>query len=698
MKKSEIKIGGHYAAKISENVVTVRIDSESQYGGWDATNIKTGRTVRIQTAAKLRREVTLGEKVARKTLPASHVPSPEAKALAANLVAEGGQKAPPVARERDARPLPAKPSGLAAKISAAEAPAEAGHIVVKAYAGTGKTFTEIVGVGWAFGAPIWAEIVAGIAVRKGADPKTFKITPSAEQQAVWEAFAESRGKVKSIVYCAFNKKIVTQFGEEWGWMANLLQRKLGIALSFSTINSMGHQVVGSLGRFNVVDWNTENIIGKILGRDTRELKRENPTLISATSELVGLCKLTLAGWTSENGFDRTAVTPEVLDELAAFYDIELNGSRERVYDLVPKVLVQSLYPEDRGEMDFNDQNWLPIVRSLPIPKADLLLIDEGQDLNRCKQEFGLRAGKRVVLVGDSKQAIYGFAGADTESINRMCHLLGRDGKDVEPLRLTETRRCGKAIVEEAQRFVPDFRAHESNCDGEVRTIAIDKYAGEVKDGDMVLCRVNAPIISQALRLIKAGKKAIINGRDFGTQLINFVERMKAGSINELIEKVDQWADKERTKEHAKKNPNEARLIAIEDKVACIAAFAEDALEIKDVTDKINLVFAGKQCPKCGKHYAETAERCGNKPCKTEYVENSKWLVGPLLVSPKGILLSSIHRAKGLEADNVYFLQLVGATCPHPMAKSSWQREQEDNLYYVGITRAIRRLSYVVDQE
>ena len=57
MKKSEIEIRGVYVAKVSGQLVSVRIDRESPYGGWDATNLATGRTVRVRTAARLRRRV-----------------------------------------------------------------------------------------------------------------------------------------------------------------------------------------------------------------------------------------------------------------------------------------------------------------------------------------------------------------------------------------------------------------------------------------------------------------------------------------------------------------------------------------------------------------------------------------------------------------------------------------------------------------
>jgi len=51
-----VRIGERYIAKVSGKLAVVRIDAESEYGGWDATNVATGRAVRIKSAARLRRE------------------------------------------------------------------------------------------------------------------------------------------------------------------------------------------------------------------------------------------------------------------------------------------------------------------------------------------------------------------------------------------------------------------------------------------------------------------------------------------------------------------------------------------------------------------------------------------------------------------------------------------------------------------
>ena len=54
MKKNDVKVGGVYAAKVSDKVVPVRIDEKNPHGGWRATNQTTGKKVRIKSAQRLR--------------------------------------------------------------------------------------------------------------------------------------------------------------------------------------------------------------------------------------------------------------------------------------------------------------------------------------------------------------------------------------------------------------------------------------------------------------------------------------------------------------------------------------------------------------------------------------------------------------------------------------------------------------------
>ncbi len=79
MKSSEVKIGGVYAAKVTNKVVEVRIDAESQHGGWEATNLATGKKVRIKSAQRLRGEATAAKKSQSKTGPAMSAKAKRAK-------------------------------------------------------------------------------------------------------------------------------------------------------------------------------------------------------------------------------------------------------------------------------------------------------------------------------------------------------------------------------------------------------------------------------------------------------------------------------------------------------------------------------------------------------------------------------------------------------------------------------------------
>jgi len=64
MKKNEVRVGGVYTAKVSDKLVHVRIDRTNRHGGWDATNLSTGKQVRIKSPARLRGAVEANEHAA----------------------------------------------------------------------------------------------------------------------------------------------------------------------------------------------------------------------------------------------------------------------------------------------------------------------------------------------------------------------------------------------------------------------------------------------------------------------------------------------------------------------------------------------------------------------------------------------------------------------------------------------------------
>ena len=95
MKKADVKVGATYRAKVSNNVVEVRIDAESPHGGWTATNLATGKQVRIKTAQRLRAAVGGATAApAAKDAAAGTTAAPEAKdATRANVGQRRGKPA-----------------------------------------------------------------------------------------------------------------------------------------------------------------------------------------------------------------------------------------------------------------------------------------------------------------------------------------------------------------------------------------------------------------------------------------------------------------------------------------------------------------------------------------------------------------------------------------------------------------------------
>lgn len=517
------------------------------------------------------------------------------------------------------------------------------HVVVVARAGTGKTTT----------------LVEGLKALKGLPTA---ITPSAQQQAVWDQILLSKNKCRSVCFAAFNKSIAEE-----------LKKRMPEGCEASTLHSMGFSAVRrKFGKaINVKESRVDDIACKLLGMERREVNEESPLLLSRLRQLVSLCKVNL--------LDGSTVD---LDALCDRYDIEFGDRYERdeaaidkmdalryqVFGMVRLVLDICKRVQDDLTIDYDDMVWIPVILDLPCWRHDLLLCDECQDMSRVQQALAKKCGDRLVLVGDDHQAIYGFAGADSESVPRMIKELAGTYRSCVTLPLTETRRCGHAIVKEANQYVADFTAHESNCEGTILTREYplaDKttrmqedaktYLPLVQPGDMVLCRANAPLVSQCFKLLKRGIKAFIMGKaDVAQGIISLITKMNAKDVPELVKAIIVWAEVESDKENAKKEPSESKLDRIADRRECVLAFCEDMKTVKEVIDRIEKLF-------------------------TEVRD--------------AVRLSSIHKAKGLEAKRVFFLAPNGFRPRHPRCQP-WEWQQELNMRYVGVTRAIEELVYV----
>lgn len=377
---------------------------------------------------------------------------------------------------------------------------------------------------------------------------------------------------------------------------------------------------------------------------------------------------------------------ETLVKLADHHELDTNGVFRAA---VPYVwsFVKYTGAEVRGEIGFDDMPWLPVRLGLDLGTWDLVFVDEAQDTNpvqaaMVRQMVG--KGARVVVLGDSKQSVYGFRGADIRAMGNIKDMLAAT-REVKELGLTYTRRCAKNVVALAQMVVPYIKALEGAEEGNVRYMSEDK--GEdgklmardekalfkaategVEDGDMVLCRMNAPLISFAYGVLKRGVKCTIKGREIGAGLLAVVrDRLTGDTPGEFTESLTAWFKEEEEKLLRLGERGVNKLAALGDKADCLWALVET-------------IEGGKWIG---------GVEGGTESFKLKMVDR----IGALFSeeSGSGVVCGTVHKMKGLEADRVWVIK--PEVIPHPKAKG-WQLEQEYNILYVAVTRAKRELVVV----
>lgn len=307
--------------------------------------------------------------------------------------------------------------------------------------------------------------------------------------------------------------------------------------------------------------------------------------------------------------------------------------------------------KEEGVIDFDDMIFLPLVWNLRMWGNDWVLIDEAQDTNPTRRALAkkmLRPGGRLIAVGDPRQAIYGFSGADNDALAQI-----RQQFNAETLPLTVTYRCPKNVVAVAQEFVSHIEAHETAPDGEFGTIEFKDLIDALQPGDAVLCRYNKYLVNFCFRLIRMGKPARIEGRAIGAGLIALCSKWKSKTTEALATRVTSWMQREVKKAEAKGNDSKAD--QIRDRAETLLVLIERGMEqgIRDVAALKTMI----------------------EGLFDDRVVDSKTM----------ITLCSVHRSKGLEFPRVFILglyELMGRECRH-----AWQTEQEVNLQYVAATRA-----------
>jgi ATP-dependent DNA helicase UvrD/PcrA len=427
-------------------------------------------------------------------------------------------------------------------------------------------------------------------------------------------------KKKKALFVAFSKKIAMELDD----------RINSSVVDIFTLHSLGYRAVqNAFGRIPLDPDKTLNIVIDILKEKHKIDGKEKFATALAINRAISLCKNCLID------------TPSKMDDLLDRYDISvLELDRKQVISIICLALRRG--KEIKTCIDFPEMVQWPYLFRLALPAYDRVFIDETQDISAAQLHLALSACKkdgRILACGDDRQVIFSWAGVDINSIDIIKKRL-----NAKVLELPISYRCATNIIKYAQEIVPDIQAAPNAKEGKIIHIHENNFLAEVKIGDFILSRVNAPNIYYCLTLLKMGIKANIQGKDVGAGLAYIIKKSGKNNVKDFLQWLKDWKKSETERLHSK--GKDATIIA--DKTSCIEALCEDAKSIEEVLENIKTIFTD------GDDYDR-------------------------------VMLSSIHAAKGLERNRVFLLMDTFRY---------GDGIEEQNLKYVARTRAKEELFLV----
>lgn len=453
--------------------------------------------------------------------------------------------------------------------------------------------------------------------------------------------------VGKTLFCAFNKHIAVE-----------LQNRIGDIADAKTLHSAGMMLLSKVRRVKVDNNKYYGIIKKI---SSPYFHKSN--LFLASKVIKKILGMTMKTLTQPEDFEQMLMTYSFFSEI-----LELSKKIKVNPDDLVKTIKAIVYQcmeegikefEELGTIDYDDMIYIPVIKELAGNYKNCL-IDEAQDLNASQMQLALNLSKqRIISVADPRQSIMGFTGALPDSYDRII-----SNTNAKILPLSVCYRCPTSHIELAQEIVPEIEPAPNAIKGEIHKIKTEEVLNLAQFGDLIICRRNAPLISLALRFIAKRRQARVRGRDFGSDLISLAETVNEydtilGPFREaMIEKLG-FYKQDKMQILAKYENPESAMESLTDRCECIYTIIESSKsdDIKSLTQEINNLFDDDQ---------------------------------------SAIYLSSVHRAKGLEANNVFVVDYNKIRIKYKR-QSEWQAQQEANLEYVALTRAKQKLYLVTDK-
>lgn len=328
-------------------------------------------------------------------------------------------------------------------------------------------------------------------------------------------------------------------------------------------------------------------------------------------------------------------------------------------------------------MDFTDLLWIPYEGNYSQPFGyDYVFVDEAQDISPAQLELiknvlSRERKSRLLIFGDKCQAINMWCGSYEDAMDELisCH-----SKPWKIFALSINYRCGKAILNNVNKrlreFNYDIQLKASNTASE-GVLAYKAALPSVEPQSMILCRFSAPLFEIYLNLIKMGKNArFMNDEKDMSEILSFVNYIEG----ETLEDMDNTL---------KREFKELWLSLCDGSEEGLKESAGNELLLKKYNDYKIFETLKSVCNNSVDMMNMVQSLCENK---TGDKEND------------AIILSTIHKAKGAEADNVYIACPSSIQSPMIDKNSEWQKLQEENLEYVALTRAKVKLGFLDENQ
>lgn len=494
--------------------------------------------------------------------------------------------------------------------------------------------------------------------------------------------------------------------------------------TFGTFHSVFFSILKnsfSLGASNILKADEKFII---LCDIARKLQIDTADMACVADELSSVISR------RKNGMDtRSSFSPESEEMIVSMYTARLK--EERLIDFDDMILkCRSLFEKEPAYL----KRWQEKFRYIQI--------DEVQDIDRGQYEtISLIAGKEANLfaVGDDDQSIYGFRGADPGILQSFL----KDHPEASLYELSVNYRCSAPIVRAADRVIHEnknrIEKHHSAFDqtgddvdircfadrrAEVSAIKEEILPGHFDDC-CVLSRTNdlAWIIADELQ--KSGVPVVVKGKkksryetDIAKDVTAYLKlasgMYKRQDLIRVMNKPMRFISREAfNKENAK--PEDALIYysGRQEIYNNVVRFQEDLHSMgrsrpeaamrylmKVVGYERYLKSEGRTTEELYCLYEEASDHTSIQQWLKEIEEEKALPENKAAVEDgsKGVKVMTLHASKGLEFGEVYIVDVNEGIIPYHKAKLIEDIEEERRLFYVGMTRAVKRLHIFYIQE